>query len=303
MAGVGAPVHLVGGWYDYYLRGLLRDYASLKAAGREPYLTIGPWYHAHPDMLIAGLREALPWFDTRLKGDQDGLREKPVRLYVTGADVWREWDEFPPPVQETRYYLHAEGRLATDQPSATSPPDGYRYDPADPTPALGGALLASRGAGPVDNCPLEARPDVLCYTTPPLTHAVEIMGPVRLELFARSSLAHTDFFGRLCDVHPDGRSINVCDGLFRVTPGRTGAGPDDCLRVEIDMWAAAHRFQVGHRLRLQVSSAAHPRWSRNLGSAEPPVTGVGMAVAQQTIYHDAARPSALVLPVFGQSVE
>jgi hypothetical protein len=214
-----------------------------------------------------------------------------------GADEWSELDDFPPPARQTRYYLHAQGGLTTDPPGGTSPPDGYRYDPANPTPALGGALLALKGAGPQDNGPLEARPDVLCYTTPPLTREVEVIGPVRLELFARSSLPYTDFFGRLCDVHPDGRSINVCDGLFRVEPGRAEVGPDQCLRIEIDMWATAHLFHRGHRLCLQISSGAHPRWSRNLGTGEALASGVTLAVAEQTVYHDEARPSALVLPV------
>jgi len=321
VARVSAPVHLVGGWYDYYLRGMLRDYAALKAAGRQPYLSIGPWFHAHPGVMMAGLQEGLAWFDAHLKGDHRGLRQKPVRIYVMGADEWRELDDFPPPDRQTRYYLHSEGGLGPEAPPAASPPDSYRYDPADPTPALGGAFLGSEGAGPQDNRPLEARPDVLCYTTPPLAQAVEIIGMVRLELYARSSLPHTDFFGRLCDVAPDGRSTNVCDGLLRVEPGRgkgqvdggpstgsgrvpsTGSGrvpstgSGHCLRIEIDMWATAHRFRRGHRLRLQVSSGAHPRWSRNLGTGEALATGVRMAVAEQTVYHDEAHPSSLVLPV------
>jgi putative CocE/NonD family hydrolase len=299
VAGVSAPVHLIGGWYDYYLRGLLRDYAALKTAGREPYLTIGPWYHAHPGALMTGLQEGLTWFDAQLKGDGSHTRGKPVRLYLMGADEWREFDDFPPPAHRARYYLGTAGELSTGPPPSGEEPDGYRYDPADPTPALGGAILGFKGAGPQENRPLEARPDVLCYTTPPLTRDVEIIGPVRLELFARSSLAHTDFFGRLCDVAPDGRSTNVCDGLFRVEPGRVAAGSDGSLRLEIDMWAAAHRFRAGHRLRLGISSGAHPRWSRNLGTGEATATGARMAIAEQTIYHDAARPSALVLPVLG----
>ncbi len=296
VAQVAAPVHLIGGWYDYYLRGLLRDYAALKAAGRRPYLTIGPWFHAHPGGLMTGLREGLTWFDAQLKGDQRRLRQTPVRIYVMGIDEWRELDDFPPPARQTRYYLHAEAELATDLPGATSSPDGYRYDPADPTPALGGALLAFQGTGPQDNRPLEARSDVLCYTTLPLAQGVEIIGPVRLELFARSSLAYTDFFGRLCDVAPDGRSTNICDGLVRIEPGKGEAGPDGSLRIEIDMGATAYRFQQGHRLRLQISSGAHPRWSRNLGTGEALAAGVRTAVAQQTIYHDETHPSALVLP-------
>jgi hypothetical protein len=225
------------------------------------------------------------------------LRQKPVRLYVMGAGEWRDLDEFPPPARQTRYYLHPEGRLAPDRPPVASSPDQYRYDPANPTPALGGALLALQGAGPLDNRPLEARPDVLCYTTSPLAQDLEAIGPVRLELFVRSSLAHTDFFGRLCDVAPDGCSTNLCDGLVRLEPGNGAIQPDGSLRVEIDLWATAHRFRQGHRLRLQVSSGAHPRWSRNLGTGEPLATGTRMAVAEQTVYHDGDHPSSLILPV------
>jgi putative CocE/NonD family hydrolase len=137
----------------------------------------------------------------------------------------------------------------------------------------------------------------LCYTTPPLASELEIIGPVRLQLYARSSLAHTDFFGRLCDVAPDGRSTNVCDGLFRIAPGRGDVQPDGSLSIEVDMWATAYRFQQGHCLRLQVSSGAHPRWSRNLGTGEALAEGEGLALAEQTVFHDAAHPSALVLPV------
>ena len=297
VAGVRAAVHLIGGWYDYYLRGLLRDYAVLRDAGREPHLTVGPWYHAQAEGMLTGLRAGVTWFDAHLRGDSGRLRPEPVRLYVMGAEEWRTFDAYPPPARERRYYLQAGARLSPDPPPTGSPADHYRYDPADPTPTVGGALLAMQGAGPQDNRALEARPDVLCYTTHPLDRAIEVIGPVRLELYVHSSLAHTDFAGRLCDVAPDGRSTNLCDGLVRVKPGRGGAQPDGSLRLEIDLWATAHRFQRGHRLRLQVSSGSHPRWSRNLGTGEPLTTGVRMAVAEQTIYHDEAHPSALVLPV------
>jgi putative CocE/NonD family hydrolase len=304
-----APVHLIGGWYDYYLRGLLRDYAVLKSADRSPRLTIGPWHHAHGGGLLTGLREGLAWFDDHLRGGQSRsgpeagrpADRKPVRIYVMGAEEWRDLDKFPPEARNTRYYLQPASKLKTEPPPAGSNPDRYRYDPADPTPALGGALLALRGAGPQDNRPLEARSDVLCYTTTPLDKDLEVIGPVRLELYARSSQLYTDFYGRLCDVAPNGRSTNICDGLVRVDPSQPGGKPaadsGHCLRLEIDLWATAHRFQRGHCLRLLVSSGAHPRWSRNLGTGEPAATGVSMVFADQMIYHDEARPSALVLPV------
>ncbi len=295
---VEAPAHLFGGWYDIFLRELLDDYAALVAAGKTPYLTVGPYPHGSFGGLKEGLRETFAWFDLHLKGEAHKARTKPVRLYVMGADEWRELDAWPPPAEETRFHLHPDGQLSPESPPADAPPDRYRYDPADPTPAVGGALFGFSGKrGTVDNRELEARPDVLVYTTPPLREDVEVIGPVRLELYAGSNLAHTDFFGRLCDVRPDGESINVCDGLFRLEPDKGEQQPDGSSRVEIDMWATAYRFRRGHRLRLQVSSGAHPRWNRNLGTEEPATTATTMLAAEQTVYHDREHPSAVVLPV------
>src|SRR5690606_22706804 len=125
----------------------------------------------------------------------------PVRVYLQEADQWLNYEAWPPPAQEAPFYLQALGQLATTEPPAGSTPDQYRYDPADPTPNLGGALLSIE-AGRVDNRPLEARPDVLTYTTELLSEPLTVIGPVRLRLFVRSSLEHTDFYGRLCDVQP-----------------------------------------------------------------------------------------------------
>ncbi|MBI4772537.1 MAG: CocE/NonD family hydrolase, partial [Chloroflexi bacterium] len=195
---ITAPAHLITGWHDFFVRDLLADYAALKAAGREPYLTIGPEGHG-PAGAFASLAPGLIWFDAHLKGDRSRLREKPVRIYVmdTNREAWREMDSWPPPARETRYFLQSGRRLSSDGPEADSVPDAYRYDPADPTPSVAGPGLTATVA-PVDNRPLESRPDVLTFTTPPLVAALDVIGPVRLELYVRSSLAHTDFFGRLC---------------------------------------------------------------------------------------------------------
>ncbi len=292
-----APVHLMGGWYDIFLRELLADYARLRDAGRTPYLTIGPWAHSDQGGIKAALRETIIWNEAYLRGNPSLLRRRPVRLYVMGADEWREMESWPPPARETSYFLHAAGSLSTDQPAVAASPDHYRYDPADPTPSVGGPLLFVPPAGPRDNRALEARADVLLYTTPPLSADLEVIGPVRLDLYVQSSLDHTDFFGRVCDVHPDGRSINICDGLLRLEPGDGALQPDGSRRITVGLWATAHRFARGRRLRLQVSSGAHPRWSRNLGMGEPIATGTRMAVTDQTVYHDRAHPSALILPV------
>lgn len=154
-------------------------------------------------------------------------------------------------------------------------------------------------AGAKDNRQLESRADVLCFTTAPLSVPLEIIGTVRLELYVRSSLLYTDFFGRLCVVYPSGRSLNLCDGIVRLVPGKGDLQPDGSLRVLIEFNPTAYQFKRGHRLRLQVSSGAHPLWSRNLGTSEPLVSATRMLVAEQSIYHDSAHPSALILPVTG----
>ncbi len=295
---VEAPAHLFGGWYDFFLRELLEDYEALVAAGKTPHLRVGPYPHGSLGMTAEVLRETFAWFDLHLKGEPDKAQTKPVRLYVMGADEWHEFNAWPPPAEKTRFHLHSDGQLWAEAPPIDSPPDRYRYDPADPTPAVGGPLFGMSGKrGAVDNRELESRPDVLVYTTPPLERDIEIVGPVHLELYAASNLQHADFFGRLCDVHQDGKSINVCDGLVRLEPGEEETQQDDGSRLEIDMWATAYRFRRGHSIRLQVSSGAHPRWNRNLGTGEPIAMATTMLPAEQTVYHDCEHPSAVILPV------
>ncbi len=290
---IQAPAYFVGGWYDFFLRTLLDDYLALKAAGSRPYLTIGPWIHLDPRALLIAAREGIDWYDAHLKDDASHLRERPIRLYVMGANEWRAYDDYPPQAREVRYYLGAP--LGLQPPQADEAFDSYLYDPADPTPALGGTQFGLYG-GPVDNRPLERRADVLTYTTTPLGEDVEVIGAVKLELYVMSTCTHTDFFGRVCDVHPNGKSLNICDGLFRIQPGKGELQPDGSLRIEVDLWSTAHRFRKGHAIRLLVSSGAHPRWSRNLGTGDS-YTGTVMRVAYQSVYHDRVHPSALVFPV------
>ena len=297
LAQVTAPAHLIGGWYDFMLEDLLADYAALAAGGQSPYLTIGPWIHLDREVARVALRESLAWFDAHLKGQTDRLRRRPVRVFLMGAGEWRDLDAWPPKAESSCLYLQQNGRLSERLPARHTLPDHYLYDPADPTPALGGPLFRPE-AGPQDNRPLEARPDVLTFTGPPLIHEVDVIGPVRLQLFARSSLAYADFFARLCDVHPDGRSINICEGIYRLQPGKGERLEDGSVRVEVDMSATAYRFKVGHRIRLQLSSGAHPHYARNLGTGEPLATATEMRASYQTIYHDADHPSALHLPLW-----
>ena len=289
------PVHLLGGWYDFMLGDMLADYEMLRAAGRVPFLTVGPWDHVHPEISRFQLQEGLAWFDAHLKGRKERLRRKAVYVYVMGADEWREFDSWPPPSRPTSFYLQPDQGLSLQLPPQESAADSYLYDPADPTPAVGGPLFIS-GAGARDNRALEARPDVLTYTTGVLDHDLDVVGPVKATLYVASSLQYADFFARLCDVHPDGRSVNVCDGIVRLHPERC-AVQEKVVRVDIDMWATAYHIRPGHAIRLQVSSGAHPRFARNPGTAGAPISTNAMRMGRQTVYHDVGHPSALILPL------
>ncbi len=295
VADMTAPANFVTGWYDIFLPWQLRDYEVLRAAGRNPYLLVGPWSHGQPPSIGPMLREALAWFRAHTMGDRSQLREAPVRLYVMGAGEWREFDEWPPrDILPQRWHLQPGGGLATEEPGE-SEPDRYRYDPADPTPSVGGALLGT-DAGAKDNRALERRRDVLVYTSAPLEQDLEIIGPVTADLYVRSSLEHTDFFVRLCDVAPDGKSTNITDGIRRLAPGSVAAEPDGSVRVHVELWPTANRFRRGHRVRVLIASGAHPRFARNTGSGEPLARATILRAADQTIYHDPAHPSHILLP-------
>ncbi len=291
------PNHFISGWYDFMIDQLLRDYAQLVDRGQRPYLTIGPWTHVSPELQSVGIRETVAWMRAHLCGDRSMLREKPVRVFISGRNEWAEFDAFPPaPPDDQIWHLHPGGVLG-QRPSRTSNPDGYRYDPRKPTPSLGGAMFAFSGAGPVDQAPLESRKDVLTYTSDPLFSDVTIMGGTRVTLYARSSNPNTDYFVRLCDVDPQGRSINLADGIVRITSGHPPA-PDDILKLTIRIHAAAHCFRRDHRIRLQVSSGAHPRYARNTGTDEPLGSATTLVPADVEIFHDPAHPSTVILPVY-----
>ncbi|WP_182887228.1 CocE/NonD family hydrolase [Microbispora sp. H10885] len=291
---VGAEITMTGGWYDVFLPWQLKDYAALRAAGRRPHLTIGPWYHADIRHGRAANADALAWFRAHLLGDPSGLRLSPVRLFVTGAGEWRDEPDWPPPgMRPERWHLQPGSALSTANP-AGGEPDRYRYDPAHPTPVIGGPVLIGNSE-PRDNRRLEARRDVLVYTSAPLGRDTEMIGPVRAELFVRTGREHTDFVVRVCDVHPGGASMNVCEGVRRLTPADRG-DEDGVRRVEIDLWPMGHRFRRGHRIRVQVASGAYPRIARNPGTGAPLTAGSPMVASDQEVLHDPAHPSAVILP-------
>jgi putative CocE/NonD family hydrolase len=286
VASVSVPVSSIGGWYDIFLPGQLRDFRALQEAERPARLTVGPWTHA--EFTNVGVVEAVEFGLAYARGEQPPERA-PVRLFVMGEGAWRDFDSWPPKGYEPqRFHLQPHGGLS-GEPARDSAPDTYRYDPADPTPAAGGISISSGGR--VDNTALEARSDVLTYTTTTLAEDVEVIGEVSADIWFRSSLANADVFVRLCDVGPDGRSHNVCDGLTSLT------GADTLSLATVRLWPTAYRFKRGHRMRVQVSSGAFPRYSRNTGTGEPRASAATLRAADQAVYHDPQHPSAVIVPV------
>ncbi|WP_417310065.1 CocE/NonD family hydrolase, partial [Devosia sp.] len=297
------PTSFTSGWYDFMLDQLLRDYALMVDAGQTPRLTIGPWVHVSPELQKESVRDTLTWMDVHLR---DALAEppptKPVKLFVTGLDQWREFDAWPPgpPLDTQIWQLHPGGGLS-QRPVRSAPPDTYTYDPTDPTPAVGGAMFAFTGAGATDNAPLEKRKDVLVYTSDPLFSPLTVMGNVGVTVYARASLTNADVFVRLCDVDPNGKSVNICDGIIRKTSSDP-AVPDDIWRLTLRLHATAHHFKRDHRLRVIVASGAHPRFARNTGTDESLGEATTLVPVDIEIFHDPQHPSALHLPIYDVDV-
>lgn len=288
------PTNLVGGWYDLFLTQQVADHEALVAAGRPTRLTIGPWTHASPRLGSVGIREALGWFDHHLRGR--GQARSGARVYVMGAKRWIELPEWPPPAEAQRWHLHPGGALGTDVPAEPGA-DHYRYDPDDPTPSVGGASLDSTRAGPRNQKRREDRADVLTYTSHPLRREVTVVGSVTAHLHLASSLGNTDFVVRLCDVSPKGKSVNVSDGFIR-RRSSVGDEPLDGTRpLVIAMSPTAVTFKPGHRIRLQVSSGAHPLYGRNPGTGDELECDGPMCIAEQTVYRGPDRPSTVELPL------
>ena len=222
-AGLGGtvPVSLVSGWDDVCLDESLALYGLLRAAGREVRLLVGPW--SHTSSFDKGwpvvFADALDWLRTHLADEPSGGPGHAVRVHVGGCDEWRDLADWPPPAAHAQpWYLDADGRLTAGAPARRSE-SSFRYDPADPTPSVGGPVLNARNAGMRRNNKLESRGDVLVFTSPPLAGDLDVVGPVSATLQVRGSSPHFDIFARLCDVDPRGNSRNVCDGLVRHEAG------------------------------------------------------------------------------------
>ncbi|WP_437112467.1 CocE/NonD family hydrolase [Streptomyces syringium] len=282
------PTALITGWHDVLLDQTLEQYGRLRRAGGETSLLVGPW--THTSALQQGwpevFAESLAWLRAHLCDDPSGLRATGVRVHVGGEETWRELTRWPLSPGTVSWFPTPDGHLTRQPPTDSAPLATFRYDPADPTPSVGGPLL-SRGAGPRDNRSLEAREDVLTFTGPPLTEPVEVLGSVSARLRISTDTGYADVFARLCDVDAQGRSTNVCDGLTRLrTTGHASS------EVTVAMSSTAYRFAAGHRIRLQISGGAHPRYARNPGTGEPAADAIGFVPVHITLHTD----SALDLP-------
>jgi putative CocE/NonD family hydrolase len=284
------PILLITGWQDVFLSQTLDQYRRLLDREVNVALTVGPWTHGQVGLNAAGLttREALDWLSHHLAG-QPSRRQQPVRIFVTGAQQWRELDTWPPATGEKTLYLQPDSALADQPPPANAPPSQFVYDPADPTPTIGGRLLSLQ-AGYRDDTKLAVRDDVLSFTGPVLSRDLEVIGYPRVELAHSTDIAHADVFARLSEVDADGRSRNVSDGYLRLGAGRT-----EHLQLTLD--GIAHRFRVGHRIRLLIAGGSHPRFARNLGTDDPPHTGHRMLRSTHTVSHGAGGISRLILPI------
>jgi len=330
---IRVPALHVAAWYDIFLGGSLRNYIGLRAEaateearkGQRLLVVIGG--HAGDGRKIGEVdfgpeaekvnkdEITLRWYDFLFKGvENEFATGKRVKIFVMGINHWRDEDDWPlARAQSIKYFLHShgganstrgDGSLSTKTPG-NEPSDRFTFEPARPVPTVGGPLCCDSdqlAPGPRDQRSVEERDDVLIYSTPALDRDLEVTGPVRLEFFASSSVVDTDFTAKLVDVSPDGRAINLTEGILRaryrdsqatptlLTPGRV-------FPFSIDLWATSNIFHAGHRLRLELSSSNFPRFDRNLNTGELAANSAKWAIATNTILHDSAHPSALILPI------
>ncbi len=281
------PILLLSGWQDLFLDQSLEQYEQLHRRGVPVALTVGPW--THTQLMTKGLTtvvgESLDWLGAHL-ADQGETTRSTVRIHVNGHG-WVELADWPPVMPEHELFLQPTGRLAETAPPDTAPSSSFTYHPADPTPTVGGRLLAASG-GYRDDTRLARRSDVLTFTGDPLPADLYLAGSPVVELAHSCDNPHHDIFVRISEVEAKGRSRNVSDG-FRRMNGHTGP-----VRLELD--AVAHRFRAGSRIRVLIAGGSHPRFARNLGTGEPPVSGSRLVRATHTVRHGQGGVSKVLLP-------
>ena len=333
--GVRVPAFNIGGWYDIFLRGTLRNYVGMQTNGGTPearagqHLLIGPWYHGPfkskagevdfgPSAAMDTQAATLRWYDFLLKhADNEYATQKPVKIFVMGKNVWREESSWPlERAQSTHFYFHSSGKanstkgdggLTTTAPAAGEAQDSFTYDPANPVPTHGGGLCCPNdvlASGAFDQRAVEDRSDVLVYSTLALEKDTEVTGPISVELYIKSTAVDTDFTAKLVDVGPDGYARNLIDGIqrarYRNNPNAEKAEmmkPGEVYRLSLDLAGTSNVFLAGHRIRVEISSSNFPRFNRNLNTAADPGHGTKWVTATNSVLHDAQHPSSVILPI------
>ena len=318
---VRVPIFNFSGWHDegYGPIGAVRNFTGLRdraatADARSPRLMIGPWVHGSPGTGRVGARDftsaaaidyprlVLDWCDLHARGIDRGLgTEPPVRVFVMGANEWRTSPTWPLPSSPRAYYLRAGGQLTTDAPAHGEAHDSYTFDPNHPVEDP----HYDEGLGPRDQRAIEARADVLTFTTPPLEEDVEVIGHIEFRLWIASSAPDTDFICRLIDVEPDGTAWNLMSPTLEVLRAKYRHGetepvyltPGRPQELTLKLGLTANRFLRGHRIRVQVMSSFFPHLDRNPNTGRPSAIESRLVPARQSIFHDAGRPSRVILPV------
>jgi uncharacterized protein len=322
---IRVPVFAMGGWYDNYVESDLDEFTALHKSSGLNRILIGPWPHNMsyqfrdanfgPAASVPVRRLQLEWFDQWLMGkDTPLVSTPPVEVFVMGANEWREEREWPPAKAKLQMLyldsdghanaLEGDGRLR-QRVAPGEKEDVYTYDPADPVPTRGGAVCCNPTVfpwGPLDQRPVEAREDVLVYTTRPLGNDLEVIGPVKVVLYVSSSARDTDFTAKLVDVFPDGYARILSDGILRLryreSLEKAVAGtPGELYEVSIDAGVVSNVFQKGHRLRVEIASSNFPKFDRNSNTGGPIADETRLLKARQTIYHGREHPSHVELLV------
>lgn len=323
----------IGGWYDIFIEGTIRNFTGLAKLNRNQKLVIGPWYHMPWTNFVGDIHfgeEAnnlidelqVRWYDYWLKGNENGIMdEPPVSIFVMGENKWRQEQEWPlARTQYTSYFIHSKGRanslngdgyLYTSNPGEEIP-DIYVYNPLDPVPSIGGHSCCNAALtpmGPKDQRLVETRNDVLVYTSDELTKDVEVTGPIEAIIYASSSANDTDFTVKLVDVYPDGKAINIVEGIQRASYKDSNENPRPIVPGEIyeykfHVGSTSNLFKQGHKIRVEISSSNFPAFDVNLNSfmVNKDGTYADSKLATQKIYHDEDHPTRIILPIIPRSV-
>ena len=319
-----AGIH-IGGWFDIFAQATVDAFVGYQTKGGagakgKQKLIMGPWTHGvlqekAGDQTFPGAKttpgdvhDSWKWFAATLKGETNGILDRPtVTYYVMGAmgeegapgNEWRTSDRWPPvKTTERALYLHPDRSASFAEPTEAGTA-AYVSDPANPVPAVGGYEL-TLPAGPKDQRPIESRPDVLVFTSAPLEAPLEITGNVIARIQFASDAPDTDLIVRLCDVYPDGRSFNICEGALRLRfreqlDREVWLKQDDLALVELPLWPTSMVFNRGHQIRIHVASTSAPALEPNLQNGGRPRTGEPRRATNQISL--GKNGSRLILPV------